>query len=238
MTKVRMAALVGGLACGVLFTGCSDNEATSPTPVATPSPSPTPTPTAGPTFSVTGTVSESAPTTTTRVPEAEVQLNTGAAYGTGSDGTFTIPNVSNGTYTLNVRKAGYVSQTTQVTVAGGNLAGVSVNLPPVWHLVDTIQDRRASPNDNQCGNMRACQLIRIGSHNNGESRFYAAWNNVKDELDLEWWCNGVRVARSDFNGTLGDEVKPAIVAGQTCDLRIINASNTSFAYTLYLTYPY
>lgn len=236
MTKVRMTALVAGLACGVLFTGCGSSESTSPTPVTTPSPTPTPAP--GPTFSVTGTVSETAPTTSTRVPEAEVQLNTGAAYGTGADGTFTIPNVSNGTYTLNIRKAGFVSQTTQVTVAGGNLSGVSVNLQPVWRLVDIIQDRRASPNDNECGNGRPCQLLRIGSHNNGESRFFAAWNNPKDELDLEWWCNGVRLMRSDFNGLLGDEVKPTIVAGQTCDLRIINATNSSFAYTLYLTYPY
>jgi hypothetical protein len=228
-----MAALVAGLACGVVFIGCGDDETASQTPVA-----PSPTPPSGPAFSVTGTVSETAPTTNTRVPEAEVQLNVGAAYGTGADGTFTIPNVSNGTYTLNVRKAGYNSQTTQVTVAGANLSGVSVNLQPVARIVDTIQDRRATPSASECGNGRACQLVRIGSHNNGESRFFVAWNNVTDELDLEWWCNGVRVARSDFNGIMADEVKPAIVAGQTCDLRIINASNTSFNYTLYQTYPY
>jgi hypothetical protein len=231
MTKVRMTALAG-LACGVLLTGCGKSESPSPTP------GPSPTPVAGPTFSVTGTVFETAPTTSTRVSEAEVQLNVGAAYGTGADGTFTIPNVSNGTYTLNIRKAGYISQTTQVTVASGNPSGISVNLQPTARIVDTIEDRRASPNDNQCGNGRACQLVRIGSHNNGESRLFVAWNNPKDELNLEWWCNGVLVVRSQLTGAGADEIKPAIVAGQTCDLRIINSSNTSFNYTLYLTYPY
>ena len=235
MTMVRMAALVAGLACGALLVGCGDDETTNETPV---SPGPSPTPPSGQAFSVTGTVSETAPTTSTRVPEAEVQLNTGAAYGTGADGTFTIPNVANGTYTLNVRKAGYNSLATPVTVAGGNVSGVNVNLQPVPRIVDTVQDRRASPGTSECGNGRACQLVRIGSHNSGESRFFVAWNNMADELDLEWWCNGVRVARSDFQGIGADEVKPAIVAGQTCDLRIINASATNFNYTLYLTYPY
>jgi Carboxypeptidase regulatory-like domain len=233
MVSGRLTSVLAAAACIVALSGCNSNDASSPTPVTTPTPTPS-----GPTFSVSGTVFESAPTTSTRVPEAEVQLSGGVAYGTANDGTFTIPNVGNGTYTLNIRKAAYNTRTQQITVAGGSVTGVSVTLQPLFRIVDTIQDRRASPNDNQCGNNRACQLLTIGSHNDGESRFYAAWNNPSDELDLEWWCNGTRIARSGFTGTSGDEVKPTIVAGQTCDLRIINASNTSFPYTLYLTYPY
>jgi hypothetical protein len=231
----RLGSTAVGLACALALAGCGDkNDASSPTPVTTPNPSPA----AGPTFSVSGTVFESAPTTSTRVPEAEVQLNGGAAYGTGSDGTFTIPNVANGTYTLNIRKAGFNSQTVAVTVAGANVTGLTANLQPVARIVDVIQDRSTSRNRNECANSRACEVVTIASHNNGESRFFVAWNNMADELDLEWWCNGVRLARSELNGIGADEVKPAIVAGQTCDLRIINATNSTFAYTLYLTYPY
>ena len=62
---------------------------------------------AGPTFTVSGTISETAPTTSTRVGSAEVQLSGGVATGSGGDGTFTIPNVANGSYTLRVAKAGY-----------------------------------------------------------------------------------------------------------------------------------
>ena len=231
----RIGSAAAGLVCVLALAGCGDSDdASSPTPVTTPSPSPAP----GPAFSVSGTVFESAPTTSTRVPEAEVQLTGGAAYGTGSDGTFTIPNVANGTYTLTIRKAGFNATTVPVTVAGANVSGLTANLQPVARIVDVIQDRSTSRNRNECANSRACEVVKIGSHNNGESRFFVAWNNTADELDLEWWCNGVRVARSELNGIGADEEKPAIVAGQTCDLRIINATNSTFAYTLYLTYPY
>ena len=229
----RISSTAAGLACVFALAGCGDSDNASST-----TPTPSPVPPTGPGFSVSGTVFETAPTTSTRVPEAEVQLTGGLAYGTGSDGTFTIPNVANGTYTLNIRKAGYISQTVPVTVAGANVSGLTANLQPTARTVDSIQDRRANPSTSQCNNGRACELVRIGSHNNGESRFFVAWNNVSDELNLEWWCNGVRVARSDLNGIGADEVKPAIVAGQTCDLYIINASNSTFNYTLYLTYPY
>ena len=115
----RIGSTAAALACALALAGCGDDNngsSTTPTPVP---------PTTGPAFSVTGTVFETAPTASTRVPEAEVQLTGGLAYGTGSDGAFTIPNVTNGTYTLNIRKAGFISQTVPVTIAGANVSGVT-----------------------------------------------------------------------------------------------------------------
>ena len=168
-----------------------------------------------------------------------MQLSGGIAVGSGADGTFTVPGVANGTYTLNVRKAGFNSLTQSVTVAGGSVTGLTLNLRPVARIVDQIQDRRASPNDPACaGTSRACQVVQVSSHNDGESRFFVAWNNVNDELDIEYWCGGTRIGRGQFDGIMADEVQPIIVAGRSCELHILNVSNSSFIYTLYLTYPY
>jgi hypothetical protein len=120
----------------LMLSACDKTESPGPTSVApTPTPTPTPTP-SGPTFTVSGTVSETAPTTSTRVPEAEVQLSGGVATGTAADGTFTIPNVANGTYTLRVAKASFETTTQTVTVSGANVSGVNVNLLPVFRWVD------------------------------------------------------------------------------------------------------
>ena len=235
MVGFRRVVSVWGLASFLAVMGCQKNESTAPTPVTTPTPTPAP----GATFSVSGTIFESAPTTSTRVPEAEVQLTGGVAAGSGADGTFTIPGVANGAYTLNVRKAGFNSLTQSVTVAGANVTGLTLNLRPTARIIDEIQDRRASPNNPPCaGTTRACQVVPIASHNDGESRFFVAWNNVNDELDLEFWCGGTRIAQGQLDGLGADEVSPAIVAGRSCELHIINVSNSSFIFTLYLTYPY
>ena len=235
MFGFRRVVSVWGLVSLLAVIGCQKNESTAPTPVATPTPTPTP----GATFSVSGTISETAPTTSTRVPEAEVQLTGGVAVGSGADGTFTIPGVANGTYTLNIRKAGFNSLTQSITVAGANVTGLTLSLRPTARIIDEKQDRRISPNDPPCaGTTRACQVVPIASHNDGESRFFVAWNNLKDELDVEFWCGGALITRGQLDGLGADEVSPAIVAGRSCELHIINASNSSFLFDLYLTYPY
>ena len=239
MVEVRRIVPVAVVACALLV-GCGDSNETTPAPTAvapTPVPTPTPTPTA-PTFSVSGTLFETAPRATQRVPEAEVQLSGGIATGSAGDGTFTIPNVASGTYTLRVAKSGYETKSVPVTVSGANVAGVQVNLMPVFRLVDREITTELKPGDPSCaGTTRPCHTYPIMSHHGGEVRAFVAWNSTTADFDFEFWCGGGLVERRSVTGGTYDEILPKISAGQTCEVHVLH-TGAQMRYTLYLTYPY
>lgn len=234
----RIVPLAVVVACALMLAACATSETPAPTPVATtPTPAPTPAPTA-PTFTVSGTLFETAPTATTRVPSAEVQLSGGVATGSVSDGTFTIPNVASGSYTLRVAKAGYETKTTPVTVSGADVGGIQVNLMPVFRLVDREINAELKPGDGSCsGTTRPCHVYVVASHHGGDVRAFAAWNATTADFDFEWWCGNNMVERRGQVGKDHDEILPRIGAGQTCEVHILH-SGAQMRYTLYLTYPY
>jgi len=237
----RMAPVVFGLVCALVVTACgdNDNETSAPTPVANPTPTPTPTPTpSAPTFSVSGTIFETAPTASTRVAEAEVQLSGGVATGSVSNGTFTIANVPAGTYTLRIAKAAYETQTRSVTVSNADVTGIQVNLMPVWRLVNQEFSAELYSEAHPCpGTTRACEQYPIASHHGGDVRAFAAWNSDTADFDFEFHCNGQLVERRGVKGGTHDEILPRIEPGQRCEIYLLH-SGERMRYTLYLTYPY
>lgn len=239
MVEVRRIVPLAVVACALLV-GCGDSNETTPAPTAvapTPAPTPTPTPTA-PTFTVSGTLFETAPRATQRVPEAEVQLSGGIATGSTSDGTFTIPNVAAGTYTLRVAKAGYETKTVPVTVSGANVSGIQVNLMPVFRLVDRVINAELKPGDPSCpGTTRSCHSYPIMSHHGGDVRAFAAWSTTAADFDFEFWCGGSLVEKRGIAGGEHDEILPRIGAGQSCEVHVLH-TGARLPYTLYLTYPY
>lgn len=242
MIDVRKRVLIGlVLSSALVFAACERDPATPP-PVSTPTPVPAPTPApSGPTFTVSGTISETAPTTSTRVPEAEVQLSGGVATGSVGDGTFTIPNVQSGTYTLRVAKAAYETATQTVTVSGANVSGIQVNLLPVFRMVDQEFYHQLGPGSPAlCPGLtdgRPCRPYPVQSHHSGEVRAFIAWNTTAADYDMEFWCGGVRVEKRTKVGGDHDEILPRINAGQSCAIYVLH-SGAAVAYTLYLTYPY
>jgi hypothetical protein len=239
MVEVRRIVPIGVVfACALMLSACATSETPAPTPVApAPTPTPTPAPTA-PTFTVTGTLFETAPTATTRVGSAEVQLSGGVATGSIGDGTFTIPNVTSGSYTLRAAKAGYETKTTSVTVSGANVSGIQMNLMPVFRLVNQEFSRELKPGDSSCaGTTRPCHSYTVASHHGGDVRAFAAWNSDAADFDFEWWCGGNLVERRGQVGKDHDEILPRVNAGQTCEVHILH-SGAAMRYTLYLTYPY
>jgi hypothetical protein len=231
------------LGCALALAGCENNDTTTAaTPAPTPTPAPAPAPAPNPTFTVGGTISETAPTASTRVPEAEVQLTGGVATGSASDGTFTIPNVTNGTYTLRIAKAGYETQTRSVTVSGANVSGIQVNLMPVFRVVDQEYSATLQEGDGGCpGTSRPCRSYTFGSHHGGQVRAFAAWTNTSSrtaDFDFEYWCDGRLVESRGQRGSDHDEILPTISAGQTCSVHVILYSGGPMLYTLYLRYPY
>jgi hypothetical protein len=229
----------------LVLTAC---DASEPDPIAPSSPSPTPTPPTttppptGPTFTVSGTVFETAPTASTRVPEAEVQLSGGVATGSIGDGTFTVPNVANGTYTLRVAKAGYETATQTVTVSGGNVSGIQINLLPVFRWVDQEHYHQLGPGSpGACPGLtdgRPCRSYPVASHHSGDVRAFQARNSAAADFALEFWCGNSRVERRDLVGGDHDEILPHINAGQSCAIYVVHTGGIAMQYTLYLRFPY
>lgn len=242
MIPHRLSAALS-LTCALALGGCEKNEATAAaTPAPTPAPAPAPAPAPTPTFTVSGTAFETVPTASTRVPDAEVQLSGGVATGSVSDGTFTIPNVANGSYTLRIAKAGYETQTRSVTVTGANVGGIVFNLLPVFRWVDQEFTATLAEGAGSCpGTSKACRAYTFSSHHSGDVRAFAAWTNTSSitaDFDFEYWCDGRQVEARGQRGSDHDEILPRISAGQTCSVHIILFSGGPMRYTLYLRYPY
>ena len=106
MTGLRCPVSLGlSLALALMLAGCSDSNPVTPTPTPTPAPP-------APTFSVSGTISETAPTTGVRVEGVQVALSgITATATTNADGVFTVSGVPAGTYTLTPSRATFVTQT-------------------------------------------------------------------------------------------------------------------------------
>ena len=127
--------------------------------------------------------------------EAEVQLSGGVASGSIADGTFTIPNVANGSYTLRVAKAGYETQTQSVTVSGANVGGLVFNLLPVFRWVDREFTAELKQGDAPCtGTNKPCRSYSFGAHHAGDVRAFAAWNGTLGRFrfrvpgaTVTWW---------------------------------------------------
>ena len=239
MIPYRLSAALA-VACALAVSGCaSDDSTTAATTAPTPTPTPITTPTPTASFTVSGTVFETAPTTSTRIGEAEVQLSGGVASGSIADGTFTIPNVANGSYTLRVAKAGYETQTQSVTVSGANVGGLVFNLLPVFRWVDREFSAELKQGDAPCtGTSKPCRSYSFGAHHAGDVRAFAAWNGTSADFDFEYWCNGSLVESRGMRGGDHDEILPKIGAGQTCEVHVILFSGGPMRYTLYLTHPY
>lgn len=242
MIHLRGRVLTGAvLSAALAVAACDSSDSSTPPPVTTPTPVPTPTPApSGPTFTVSGTIFETAPTASTRVPEAEVQLSGGVATGSVGDGTFTIPNVQSGSYTLRVAKAGYETATQTVTVSGANVSGLQVNLLPVFRWVDQEHyDQLGS--SSSCPGLtdgRPCRAYPVASHHSGDVRAFQARNGTAGDFALEFWCGNTRVERRDIVGGDHDEILPRINAGQSCAIYVVLTSGISIQYTLYLRFPY
>jgi hypothetical protein len=232
------------LTCALALGGCESNDSTAaatPAPSPTPAPAPAPAPAPGPSFTVSGTIFETAPTASARVGEAEIQLSGGVATGSIADGTFAIPNVANGSYTLRIAKAGYETQTRAVTVSGGNASGITVNLLPVFRWVDQEFSAEVKEGDQPCpGTSKPCRSYDFASHHSGDVRAFAAWNNADSpaDFDFEYWCDERLVEARGQRGNDHDEILPRISAGQRCSIHVILFSGGPKRYTLYLRYPY
>ncbi len=137
-------ALLSTVACG----DRTGRSPASPTPTPTPTPAPTPPPQ---TFSFSGTVSETAPTTSTRIAGARVRViegpNAGLTAMTDANGVFQLA-LQPGAFWIDTGAAGYVELSQFITLTGDQK--VTIGLDPVFQMVTTTRNETLTGGGNQC----------------------------------------------------------------------------------------
>jgi hypothetical protein len=166
-----------------------------------------PTPGNGPgqatTFSISGTVTESAPTEQTAVGSVTIRALTasgepitGAAVVSGADGTFTVSSVS-GAIVLDFAKSGYATTRQQLAV-DHSLTGVAVHMTP-----DGTQSVDAT---NACGGSQ--EGVSFAVHRDGVVRLTATARGF--QLDYIY----LTLTVSDSGAVMGQQVVALINPGQ------------------------
>jgi hypothetical protein len=220
------------LALALALSACGDSD--SPT---APSPNPTPAPGAS-TFTITGTVSQTAPTTHRRLEGAQVMLSTGTSATTNAQGVFTLSGVAPGSYLLTVSLADHDAQTIPVAVAGANLS-VTVNLSPAARTIESGFDARIEPDDPGChGSSRACDRYETGAHHSGTIEATLMWTSSDADLDIQVRCDGEVVATGVQGGDrISETVSVDVEGGRACEVLVL-LNGVPQDYTIELSYPF
>jgi hypothetical protein len=226
--------------------GCGDDDPDSPTspttgtppPTTTPPPVTTPPP-APATFTVSGVVSESFPTTDVRLEGARVSLTSSTATTTNSRGEFTFTNVAAGSYELRAEKGGYDDQVRSVTLSDAG-ATVTFALRPKEETIERTSTDRLGQDDPNCsGSSKPCRRYDFGVHHDGEVTADLSWVSSDADLDIELRCDSqvVATAAESKGNTINESLVAEVRAGQRCELRVVHQSGPEQSFVLDWTRP-
>ena len=150
----------------------------------------TPTPPVARTFTLSGTVSESAPTTATKISGATVTFTDGSNAGknatTDSSGNFSITGLQGGGFTVRVSANGYSDTSSPVTLTAD--ATLNPQLDPSPRTVTSSRDDSVSGGDTCTGpssNGDGCKQYNLDVHNAGTIDASLTWSDRDTWLWLE-----------------------------------------------------
>lgn len=138
---MRQALLVVGL---LSMVSCGSGDRSLP---ATPLPSPNPAPSPGQTLTLSGTVSETAPTTSNRIGGVRVDVfccgaNAGRSATTDSNGVFQLGPLEPGVFTIRALAANYIEASQTITLTGHQTVAIEIN--PVFQMVTNTTNESIS----------------------------------------------------------------------------------------------
>lgn len=212
----------------LLLTACSDSSEPA-TPAA-----PTPAPPA--TFTVSGTIFETAPTTGTPVSGAHVAVGPVAAV-TNASGAFTVSGVPAGSYTLTAAKADFETRTLAVTVSTANVSGLTLNMRPT-RIIETEYNGELTGHDERCGGTSLpCDVYPVVTHSDGVLTAFLVWSTPNVRFDLELVCNGILLDEALEKEDFVREARTDVKATQQCEARVMLRGGESSKYGLFLKHP-
>lgn len=224
----NLLTLVGIAA--VISCGGDSRSPTNPTP---------PPPTV--TFTLSGAVTESVPTTSITIAGASVRIVDGQDAGrtatTTSTGSFELTGLrSLGGYTIEASAPGYMTGS-QGAVGSNTL---TIRLKPTFQLITSTRNETISGGDPACltSSTDPCRVFAIDAHHNGFVESTLTWTDRDTWLWLELYraSDGSQVVRSSASRVDGlrQQISTGIVEGQRYLLVVrfvFGARVTSFSLT-------
>ena len=230
-----LAALL--LSVAITGTACGGSESpTTPTPPPAPAPGPS-------TFTLSGGVTESAPTTSNKIPGATVAFVDGANAGKTATadgaGNYLIANVLAGAFNIRASAAGYQDATRPVTITADTSLTIALN--PTAQTLTTERTGTVSGGDTQCSDgseLKGCKILTLDIHNTGTLEATLEWENPTSDLDLTLWRGTTLLADSRGEFVLKETVSSSIVTGATYELHVTYyAGSVITPYKLRVTHP-
>ena len=223
-----LLSVVAGMSCG------GSDSPTNPTPPPPPPPS---------TFTLSGGVTESEPTTGNKIQGATVAVVDGANAGktatADSAGNYQITNVVAGAFNVKASASGYQDATRPVTVSANTTLTIALN--PTPRTVTTERAGTVSGGDTPCSDgtsEKGCKILTLDIHNPGTLEATLEWEIPATDLDLTLWRGNTLLADSRDEFSLRELVSSSIVSGATYELRVTYyAGSVITPYKLRVTHP-
>lgn len=246
MFRARRSWLVCScLVLALAAVGCGDDDEpldspsapTNPTPPTNTTP-PIVTPPQPTTFTISGRVTESAPTTFVRLEGVRVTLSNGASRTTNANGDFEFADVATGNYEVRAEKSGYSDQVRNVNLSGAQT--VNFELTPGEALIErTDQDSLSQDSPSCSGSSKPCRRYDFGVHHNGTLQARLEWVSSDANLDMELVCNERVIATAAESGNRGvtESMETTVNSGQRCELRIYHLGGPEQRFTLDWSHP-
>ena len=202
-------------------------------------------PTSSAAISLTGRVTESAPTPTTGIEGAVVMIadgpNAGRSALTNPFGFYSFSDLQAGAFTISVSAEDYVATSERIACSASSTS--DFQLLPVAKTVTHILTGDIGGEDGTCSDsvsVLPCRIVVIPIHNAGPVEAVLSWTPAgAADLDLTLFQTGVSapVARSGSSGAGPEHVSAALTVGATYEFRITYARGTGrVAYTLRVTH--
>jgi hypothetical protein len=206
------------LLLGVVLS-CSLACGTSPASPSTTTPT-TPTPPAPPvvtTYTLTGQITESVPTTATAIVGATITIgdgpNAGKSATSDTGGRYTISGLQFAGGTATISASNYQSISRGVSLSSsGTTTTTNYPLAPNPRTMTETLTGQVSGGDTTCSDgvfQKPCRIVTFPIHNSGAFSALLTWNGTAD-LDLSLWRGTTEIARS--SGVRGREEVSAILS--------------------------
>jgi hypothetical protein len=242
----------------VAVAACEQNQsAPTATPAPSPTPSPTPAPTAAPTptptpapatFTVTGTITESAPTTGTKLGAATVVIGTRTITTDGA-GAFTVTDLPAGTYTVQASKSGWDTATRTLRVPEDG-SSFTLGLDPEYQQISRELTGNVGGDGRDCpgshGNY-TCWAYGFPAHHARGITADLYWHSSDARLELEMRCNEQTWVRTEglspdlleFNREMYFHFRILENAkkNQACEIRVLHISGEAMPFIVTVVHP-
>jgi hypothetical protein len=218
---MRLALAVAVISIAVACGGENGGSPVNPTPTA-------PTPPAPTSLTLSGTISESAPTSSTRIAGATVSVldgpNAGRTATTDGNGIYRLDGLQSGNANVSANAPGYEEARGGISLTAGGSATLDLRLRPVFRMLDETMTGSVSGGDAVCSGSsiggKPCRRFPFGVHHSGIVTARLDWSTRSNDLDLELWSGGTMLASSTGVGDQ-ENVSSSVSAGASYELRVV-----------------